>query len=85
VRVALYSGLQLSSDGRTISGRFQCGGRLEASETARQVLLTYVASAVGPGAMACALVPLSVHLPTAVGSRTVIDGVSGQHLRVAQR
>ena len=83
VHVALYGGaLAVSKDGRTIAGRFQCGGRLKAAETASRVTLTYIASRVGPGAMACALVPLSVRLDAPVGSRTVVDGVTGQHLHV---
>jgi hypothetical protein len=84
VGIALRHGLQLSSDGRTIHGSFLCGGKLETSETARQITLTYVASRVGPGAMACAMVPLSVRLDTPIGTRTAVDGVSGQPLRLVR-
>lgn len=80
VRTALVKNLLVSSDGRTISGRFRCGGRLDASQTPRRVVLTYHASRVRAGGMACAMVPLSVHLATPLGARVVVDGVSGRPL-----
>jgi hypothetical protein len=81
--VALRETLVLSKDRRTITGRFLCGGKLTATQTAREVTVTYVASSVGPGAMACALVPLSVHVAKPLTpAAKVVDGVTGQRLRV---
>ncbi len=80
---AIVGQLSADSAGTTISGRFQCGGELTASETSSHVVLTYVASAVTAGGMACAVVPLSVQLKAPLGSRTLIDGVSGGQLDVA--
>jgi hypothetical protein len=79
----LVGQLAVSADGRTVSGRFQCGGRLRAKESGHTVTITYVASAVRSGAMSCAMVALKVRLATPLGSRRVVDGVSGQplHLR----
>jgi hypothetical protein len=85
VRQALISDLLLSRDGRTLHGRFACGGRLRVGESARRVVLTYLASYVRQGGMACAMVPLSVRLSSRLGSRDVIDGVTGQHLHIATR
>lgn len=82
---ALISDLLLSKDGLTISGRFQCGGKLEVSEGPRRILLTYIASYVRQGGMACAMVPVSVHLDGPVGSRVVIDGVTGRRLHFGTR
>lgn len=79
----LVDQLGVDATGTVISGRFQCGGALEASETSSRVLLTYIASAVGFGGMACMLVPLSVQLTSPLGDRAVIDGVTGEHLDVA--
>lgn len=70
----------MSRDGRTITGRFQCGGHLEVDETDRTVTLTFIAASVARGAMACALVPLFAHLDAPIGSRTLVDGVNGQRL-----
>jgi hypothetical protein len=80
VGAALVGDLSAGKDGRTIRGRFQCGGQLEASETPQRITVTYVASQVRAGAMLCALVPLSVHLAAPVGSRTVVDAVTGHRL-----
>jgi hypothetical protein len=78
----LYGPLALAADGRTISGRFQCGGRLAATETAAQVRLTFIASSVGTGGLSCALESLNVQLHGELGSRAVIDGVTHQALSV---
>ena len=82
---ALIGVLGIDHTGRQLRGTFQCGGRLVVVETAETVTVTYVASAVGPGAMMCARVPLRATLPTAAGQRTFRDGVSGATLRVAGR
>lgn len=74
--------LTLSADGRTISGRFICGGRLVTNETAVRVEVTLIAPAGGPGSMSCALVPLSVQLQAPLGGRAVVDGVTRQALNV---
>ncbi|HZC71782.1 MAG TPA: hypothetical protein VE442_13905 [Jatrophihabitans sp.] len=69
----------------TIFGAFQCGGRLQASESGKRVVVTYVASRVPPGGMACAKVKLSVGLDKALAGRTVVDGVTGKVLHVGVR
>lgn len=76
--------LTLAADGRTISGRFICGGRLAVDETATRVVLTLIAPAGGPGSMSCALVPLNVQLHTPLGRRGVFDGVTHQALMVVR-
>jgi hypothetical protein len=78
----LYGPLTLSADGHTISGRFGCGGQLVANEAATRVTLTFVASAVRSGGLACAMVPLSAHLHTELGERLVVDGVTHRVLEV---
>lgn len=79
---ALIGALGIDHTGRQLNGTFQCGGRLVVAETAETVTVTYVASAVGPGAMMCALVPLRATLRTPAGSRTFRDGVTGATLHV---
>jgi hypothetical protein len=59
-----------------------CGGWLRASETATSVRVTYVAGAVGPGAMSCALVRLTARLAQPLGNREVLDTTSGDRLMV---
>ena len=82
---ALIGVLGVDHTGRQLRGTFQCGGRLVVAETVDTVTVTYVASAVGPGAMMCALVPLRATLRTAAGHRTFRDGVTGAILHVAGR
>lgn len=82
IREALFGQWTVDAGGRQVSGHFQCGGKLEAKETRTAVRLTYVASAVRAGAMACALIPLSVTLASPLGSRAVIDGVDGSTVEV---
>lgn len=81
----LVGPLLVSADGRTLAGRFQCGGRLSAREAPGQVTLTFVASSVGAGAMSCALVPVSVALRSPLGTRTLVDGVTHQVLPAPSR
>ena len=76
----LYTGVGVSPDGRTIIVAVECGGRLVARERKNEVLLTWIASAVGAGAMSCAGVPLTAHLRRPLGGRPVIDGVTGTRL-----
>lgn len=78
----LVGPLTIASDGRTVSGRFQCGGRLIAEETPTRVTLTFVAGAVGSGGLSCALVPLEVVLHANLGSRVVEDGVTHQAISI---
>lgn len=78
----LIGPLTLAADGRTVSGRFQCGGTLVATETSTRVTLTFVAGAVGAGALSCALVPLTVVLHTTLGNRIVVDGVTHQTVSI---
>jgi hypothetical protein len=85
VHQALLSDLLLSKDGHTLHGLFLCGGRLMVTEKARRVVLTYIGSHVRPGGMSCAMIRLSVHLTGALGSRAVIDGVTGKHLHIGTR
>ena len=85
VNQALIGALGVDHTGRHLSGTFQCGGRLEVAETGGTVTVTYLASAVRPGAMMCARVPLQAALPTAAGHRTFRDGVTGATLQIAGR
>ncbi|MDE3205839.1 MAG: hypothetical protein KGQ66_16650 [Acidobacteriota bacterium] len=82
VQTWLYGPLVVAADGLTLSGRFECGGSLEAVETNDQVTLTFIAAAVGAGGLSCALVPLRVGLHHPLGSRAVVDGVTHQRLAV---
>jgi hypothetical protein len=80
---ALIGHLYLASRTQlAIYGNFQCGGRLQATESKHQVTITYVASRVRPGAMMCAKVNLSVKLAKPLDGRRVIDGVTGRRLPV---
>jgi hypothetical protein len=59
-----------------LSDTFACGGRLTADESSSRVVVTYVASAVGAGAMSCAAIVLRVRLAAPLAGRPVIDGVT---------
>ena len=85
VNRALIGVLGIDHTGRHLRGTFQCGGRLVVAETGETVTVTYIASAVGPGAMMCARVLLRATLPTAAGHRTFRDGVTGATLHIAGR
>ena|SRR5947209_51272 len=69
--------LHLDATDRGLHGTFLCGGTLSASETKSRVVVTYFASSVGAGGMACAMVPLAVHLHAPLGDRHVVDGATG--------
>lgn len=72
----------MSTDGRRLHGIVLCGGVLHATETSDRVTLRLHVGAMGPGAMSCARVDVGVQLHTPLGSRTVVDGVSGNAIRV---
>jgi len=80
---ALVGPLAASPDGRQVHGRFRCGGKLTGTESSQQVSITYHASAVGAGRMACAIPILTLQLGSPIGHRAIVDGVSGQALSVA--
>lgn len=73
-------GVAVTPDGRTLTVMVLCGGTLRLHEGAA-VSVTYVAGAVGAGAMSCALVPLTAQLRQPLGARRLVDGVSGRALR----
>jgi hypothetical protein len=75
--------LWTGTDGRTLNGRFGCGGALVAKETAANVYLTFTRQIVQPGAMACALPVVTVSLKAPLGARVPIDATTGAILRVA--
>jgi len=75
-RNVIVSGVGVSPDGRTIIVFALCGGRLVARESKNEVLLTWIASAVGAGGMSCPMTPLIAHLRRPLAGRPVIDGVT---------
>jgi hypothetical protein len=80
--VAWPGPIELATDGRRLHGIVPCGGTLHATETSRRVTLTLHVGAMGPGTMSCARDDIGVRLSAPLGSRTVVDGVSGAGLRV---
>ena len=76
----LLDGPAVSPDGRTIIVFVECGGRLVVRESRDEVLVTWIASAVGAGGMSCAEVALTVYLRQPLGSRRLVDGVTGARL-----
>lgn len=76
----LVGPLSVTADGRTISGRFLCGGLLSATETASRVTLTFLPNKIRAGAGTCAMVPARVVLAKPVGHRAVVDGVDHRPL-----
>jgi hypothetical protein len=79
-RTPLYAGPAVSPDGRTIIVIVPCGGRLVVHESQDEVLITWIASALGAGVMSCAEVALTVHLRQPLGSRRLVDSVTGARL-----
>lgn len=75
--------LTVDASGRQIAGVFQCGGTLTATESDRQVTLTYRSSAVPAGGLTCALVRVSVSLEQPLGGRAVVDGTTHARLHVS--
>ncbi len=82
VSQALDGLFSLDSSGQRLSGRFACGGELTAEESPTRVALTYIASAVGAGGMACAIASVSVDLMAPLGTRSLVDATDGSTLTV---
>lgn len=80
--VAWPGAIRLSPDGQRLHGVVGCGGTLRATETTATVTITLHVGAMGPGMMSCAMIDVGVRLAQPLGSRTVVDGVSGHHVRV---
>lgn len=80
--VAWSGTIGVSADDRHLGGIVLCGGTLHATETDDRVTIRLHVGAVGPGAMACARVPVRVALDAPLGHRVVVDAVSGRTIRV---
>ena len=80
--VAWSGPIQVSADGRRLHGIVLCGGTLRATETSTRVSLTLHVAAVGAGAMSCARIDVAARLSQPLGSRTVVDQVSGRTIPV---
>lgn len=76
--------VSVGADDRRLATVVMCGGSLRLSETPNAVLVTYVASAVGPGAMSCARVRLTARLAAPLARRPVVDATSGDRVPVTQ-
>jgi hypothetical protein len=74
--------MHVSPDGRRLHGVVGCGGTLHATESADTVTITLHVGAMGPGMMSCAMVDVGVRLAHPLGSRTVVDAVSGHDVKV---
>lgn len=59
-----------------------CGGKISETQSGDRLLLTYKASAVRQGGLACGVFPLTLQLATPLGSTPVYDSVSGSRLAV---
>jgi hypothetical protein len=70
----------ITPDGRTLTVVVLCGGKLTVRE-GTQVFITWIASAVGPGAMSCATVALTARLQRPLARRPLVDTVTGRTLR----
>jgi hypothetical protein len=68
-----------------LHGVVGCGGSLHATENADTVTITLHVEAMGPGIMSCAMVDVGVRLAHPLGSRTVVDAVSGHDVKVLHR
>jgi hypothetical protein len=77
----LVWGLAVTRDGRGLVAVVPCGGALHARETPHTVMLTWIASSVGAGGMACARVPLQARLSAPLGHRVVVDTVTHRRMR----
>jgi hypothetical protein len=80
--VAWSGAIHVSPDGQRLHGVVGCGGTLRAIETADTVTITLHVGAMGPGMMSCAMVDVGVRLARPLGSRSVVDGVSGHDVTV---
>jgi hypothetical protein len=65
-----------------LGGPVLCGGTLHAIESADRVTLRLHLRRIGPGAMTCARVEVSVRLAEPLGSRPVYDAVTGDRIPV---
>jgi hypothetical protein len=83
--VAWSGPIELAADGRSLQGIVLCGGTLRADETDARVTITLHVPALRGGAATCARVLVKVFLATPLGTRTVVDGVSGRTVRVDHR
>ena len=72
----------VSANGRRLATVVMCGGWLRVSETTSVVQVTYVASAVGAGAMSCARVRLTAGLARPLADRAVVDATRGDRVAV---
>jgi hypothetical protein len=79
-RTGLQAGPAVSRDGRAIVVIVSCGGRLVVHESQDEVLITWIVGAVGAGGMSCAEVALTAYLRQPLGSRRLVDGVTGAQL-----
>jgi hypothetical protein len=82
--VAWPGEISLSPDGRTLSGPVLCGGTLHDIDSPDRVTLRLHLGAVGPGAMSCARVEVSIRLAEPLGGRPVYDAVSGDRIPVGR-
>jgi hypothetical protein len=80
--VAWPGAIVVADGGRWLHGPILCGGTLRATETDTSVTITLHVGALGPGAMSCARVDVGVRLRAPLGTRNVVDGVSGRAVRV---
>jgi hypothetical protein len=72
----------VSADGRQLGGIVLCGGTLHATETDDRVTIRLHVGAMGPGTMTCARVSVEVTLREPLGTRTVVDAVTGRTVQV---
>jgi hypothetical protein len=79
---SIVGALWIGAEGRTLNGRFGCGGALVARETAAKVYLTFTRQLMQPGAMACGLPVVTVSLKAPLGTRAIIDATTDEVLRV---
>lgn len=82
--VAWSAPIHLTPGGMRLHGDVGCGGVLHATETSDRVTITLHVGAVPAGAMSCAVVDVGVRLGAPLGSRSVVDGVSGRTVRVVR-
>jgi len=76
--------IRLSPDGMTLTFTALCGGMFGAAQSDGKIQLTYTASAVRAGGMACAMVPLTVKLSTPLGTTPVYDALTGAPLTITR-
>ncbi|MFZ2014029.1 MAG: hypothetical protein WAV00_09435 [Nocardioides sp.] len=80
--VAWSGPIELAAHGNRLQGIVLCGGTLRANETDARVTITLHVPALRGGAATCARVLVRVSLATPLGTRAVVDGVSGRTVRV---